>query len=51
MADTFSTLGQYGVRIENIVMVREASTPHNFGQKGYLRFEHVTMVRETPLQR
>jgi len=35
--------GAYGIRIENVVIVREAATPHNFGQKGYLRFEHVTM--------
>ncbi|KAJ8482967.1 hypothetical protein ONZ51_g5020 [Trametes cubensis] len=35
--------GQYGIRIENIVIVREAQTPNNFGDKGYLRFEHVTM--------
>ena len=32
-------------RIEDIVIVREANTPNNFGQKGYLRFENVTMVR------
>lgn len=32
-------------RIESIVIVREANTPNNFGQKGYLRFENVTMVR------
>ena len=32
-------------RIENIVLIREADTPNNFGQKGYLRFENVTMVR------
>ena len=32
-------------RIENIVIVREAGTPNNFGQKGYLKFENVTMVR------
>ncbi|OJT08305.1 hypothetical protein TRAPUB_844 [Trametes pubescens] len=36
--------GEYGIRIENIVIVREAQTPNNFGDKGYLRFEHVTMV-------
>jgi len=35
--------GKYGIRIEDIVIVREASTPNNFGQKGYLRFENVTM--------
>ena len=37
--------GRYGIRIENIVIVREAQTPNNFGDKGYLRFEHVTLVR------
>ena len=35
--------GQYGIRIENIVLVKEAETPNNFGQKGYLGFEHVTL--------
>ena len=32
-------------RIEDIVIVCEARTPNNFGQKGYLKFENVTMVR------
>ena len=27
------------------MIVHEADTPNNFGQKGYLRFENVTMVR------
>ncbi|KAF9269551.1 Creatinase/aminopeptidase [Marasmius fiardii PR-910] len=35
--------GKFGVRIENIVLVRKAETPNNFGEKGYLSFEHVTM--------
>ncbi|TFK83165.1 Creatinase/aminopeptidase [Polyporus arcularius HHB13444] len=35
--------GSYGIRIENVVVVREAQTPNNFGDKGYLRFEHVTL--------
>jgi len=35
--------GKYGIRIEDIVITREADTPNNFGQKGYLRFENVTM--------
>lgn len=35
--------GKYGIRIESIVIVREAGTPNNFGNKGYLGFEHVTM--------
>jgi len=35
--------GKYGIRIESIVILREANTPNNFGQKGHLRFENVTM--------
>ncbi|KAL0572406.1 hypothetical protein V5O48_009567, partial [Marasmius crinis-equi] len=35
--------GKFGVRIENIVLVTEAKTSNNFGDKGYLTFEHVTM--------
>jgi hypothetical protein len=37
--------GEYGIRIENVVVVREAQTPNNFGDKGFLGFEHVTLVR------
>jgi Xaa-Pro aminopeptidase len=36
--------GSFGIRIENIVMVRGAETNHKFGDKPYLGFEHVTMV-------
>ncbi|ORX52863.1 Creatinase/aminopeptidase [Hesseltinella vesiculosa] len=36
--------GQFGIRIENVLLVREAETPHNFGDRGYLGFEHVTLV-------
>jgi len=35
--------GRFGIRIENIVIVRDAKTPNNFGDKGFLRFENVTM--------
>jgi len=35
--------GRFGIRLENIVLVREIKTPNNFGNKGYLGFEHVTM--------
>lgn len=35
--------GRFGIRIENIVLVRDAKTSNNFGDKGYLCFEHVTM--------
>jgi len=37
--------GEYGIRIENVVIVCEAQTPNNFGNKGFLGFERVTMVR------
>ncbi|KAK4912794.1 hypothetical protein LTR28_013843, partial [Elasticomyces elasticus] len=36
--------GNFGIRIENVIMVHEASTSHQFGDKAYLGFEHVTMV-------
>jgi Xaa-Pro aminopeptidase len=36
--------GSFGIRIENIIMVKEAETNHKFGEKPYLGFEHVTMV-------
>ncbi|KAF4580429.1 hypothetical protein EYR40_003145 [Pleurotus pulmonarius] len=36
--------GKFGIRLENIVLVRKADTPNNFGDKGYLGFEHVTMA-------
>lgn len=35
--------GKYGIRIENVVLVVEKETPNNFGDKGYLGFENVTM--------
>jgi Xaa-Pro aminopeptidase len=35
--------GKYGIRIEDIVLVKEAKTPNNFADKGYLGFENVTM--------
>ncbi|PHH49520.1 putative Xaa-Pro aminopeptidase P [Ceratocystis fimbriata CBS 114723] len=36
--------GSFGIRIENMVIVREIKTKHSFGDKPYLGFEHVTMV-------
>lgn len=36
--------GNFGIRIENIVMVKEVETKHKFGDKPYLGFEHITMV-------
>lgn len=36
--------GNFGIRIENVIMVKEVETAHKFGDKPYLGFEHVTMV-------
>lgn len=36
--------GQYGIRIENILIVKEVKTKYSFGDKPFLGFEHVTMV-------
>ncbi|KAI1367821.1 aminopeptidase-like protein [Xylaria arbuscula] len=36
--------GSFGIRIENIIMVKEIQTKYNFGDKKFLGFEHVTMV-------
>jgi len=36
--------GSFGIRIENVVMVKEVQTKHKFGDKPFLGFEHVTMV-------
>jgi Xaa-Pro aminopeptidase len=36
--------GAFGIRIENIALVREVKTRHEFGDKPFLGFEHVTMV-------
>jgi Xaa-Pro aminopeptidase len=36
--------GNFGIRIENMIMAREAKTNHKFGDKPWIGFEHVTMV-------
>lgn len=35
--------GSWGIRIENLVVVKKAETRNNFGNKGYLGFEHLTL--------
>ncbi|KAI0796341.1 Creatinase/aminopeptidase [Irpex lacteus] len=35
--------GRFGIRIEDVVVVKEVQTRNNFGEKGYLGFERVTM--------
>lgn len=32
--------GKFGIRLENVLIVKEADTKFNFGDKGYLTFEH-----------
>src|SRR5579871_2769783 len=34
----------FGIRIENVVIVKEVDTPEQFGDRPYYGFEHVTMV-------
>ncbi|KAI9882711.1 MAG: TATA-box-binding protein [Watsoniomyces obsoletus] len=36
--------GRFGIRIENVVIVKEAKTTHQFGDLPYICFEHATMV-------
>ena len=36
--------GNFGIRLENVLIVKDAPTEYNFGEKGYLAFEHVTWV-------
>ncbi|KAG0321861.1 hypothetical protein BGZ97_010015 [Linnemannia gamsii] len=36
--------GEFGIRIENVLLVRPIETRHRFGGKQYLGFEHVTFV-------
>lgn len=39
--------GVFGVRTENVLLVREHQCPHNFGGKGYLSMEPVTFVSDS----
>ncbi|EWZ38335.1 xaa-Pro aminopeptidase [Fusarium oxysporum Fo47] len=36
--------GKYGIRIENMVLVKEVKAKHSFGDKPFLGFEYVTLV-------
>src|SRR5262249_42571156 len=36
--------GSFGIRIENMMMVREVETAHKVGDRPFYGFEHVTMV-------
>ena len=36
--------GNFGIRIENMIMACEATTNHKFGDKPWISFEHVTVV-------
>ena len=39
--------GKFGIRIENLLVVKEAATPHRFGGISYLGFERLTF---SPIQ-
>ncbi|XP_027074358.2 aminopeptidase P1 [Coffea arabica] len=34
--------GNFGIRLENVLIIKEADTEFNFDEKGYLTFEHIT---------
>ncbi|KAK3845404.1 MAG: peptidase M24, structural domain-containing protein [Linnemannia gamsii] len=36
--------GEFGIRIENVLLVRPVETRHRFGGKQFMGFEHVTFV-------
>lgn len=36
--------GNFGIRIENVVIIKEVKTPYNFNKKKYLGFEDITFV-------
>ncbi|GJJ10622.1 hypothetical protein Clacol_004849 [Clathrus columnatus] len=36
--------GKFGIRIENIIIVKKVETPNNFGGQAYYGFENLTMV-------
>ncbi|XP_062155459.1 aminopeptidase P1 isoform X2 [Alnus glutinosa] len=40
--------GNFGIRLENVLIVKKANTKFNFGDKDYLSFEHITWA---PYQR
>ncbi|XP_059645714.1 aminopeptidase P1 isoform X2 [Cornus florida] len=40
--------GSFGIRLENLLIIKEADTKFNYGDKGYLEFEHITWA---PFQR
>ncbi|KAJ3415074.1 hypothetical protein HDV05_005600 [Chytridiales sp. JEL 0842] len=35
---------KFGIRIENVMIIKDVETSNNFGGRGYLGFEHVTLV-------
>ena len=40
----FYEAGKFGIRIENVLIVREVSTPYNYDGEKYLGFEPVTLA-------
>jgi len=40
--------GQYGIRLETLVMIEKANTPNHFGGKTFLTFREATLVPFEP---
>lgn len=40
--------GNFGIRIENLYLVKESQTPHRFNNKTYLEFEQITFCPIQP---
>lgn len=36
--------GSFGIRLENVLVVKQAQTEFRFGDRQYLCFEHITWV-------
>lgn len=36
--------GAFGIRIENLVVTQKAATPNNFKERGFLKFDTITLV-------
>jgi Xaa-Pro aminopeptidase len=36
--------GKFGIRIENVMLIKSVETPHNFGSDGWMAFETVIIT-------
>lgn len=42
--------GKFGIRIENIIVVKKVDTPNNFGDQAFYGFDNLTLVGFVPDQ-